>query len=195
MLYLDGEGRPGSVVNNLCFPSEVAPSYAPPGQTLVSVSTLGALPELDDAALEAAVRREAGAWFGEGEVGAWRHLRTYRIPFAQPNQVRPVRCQAASKARPALVFLFPAAAVRALAFQPHVADMPKCSNCTRAQAVPTDFFRPAALGGGLFVAGDHRSAATLDGALRSGRVAAVGVARGLGGAAAAAAAGGGGGSR
>ena len=35
MLYLDGEGGPqsgGGIVNNCCFPSEVAPSYAPPGQ-------------------------------------------------------------------------------------------------------------------------------------------------------------------
>ena len=30
MLYLDGDG--GGVVNNVCFPSTVAPSYAPPGK-------------------------------------------------------------------------------------------------------------------------------------------------------------------
>lgn len=41
-----------------------------------------------------------------------------------------------------------------------------------AQAPPTDLFRPVALGGGLYVAGDHRTTATLDGALKSGRLAA-----------------------
>lgn len=30
MLYLDGDG--GGVVNNVCFPSTVAPSYAPSGK-------------------------------------------------------------------------------------------------------------------------------------------------------------------
>jgi hypothetical protein len=40
------------------------------------------------------------------------------------------------------------------------------------QAPPTDLFRPVSLGDGLYVCGDHRFSATLDGALRSGRVAA-----------------------
>ena len=42
-LYLDGEGGPqsgGGTVNNMCFPSEVAPSYAPPGQVCVLVGDL-----------------------------------------------------------------------------------------------------------------------------------------------------------
>jgi hypothetical protein len=40
------------------------------------------------------------------------------------------------------------------------------------QAPPTNLSRPVALGGGLYMCGDHRAAATLDGALRSGRLAA-----------------------
>ncbi|PNH10632.1 putative lysine-specific histone demethylase 1 [Tetrabaena socialis] len=40
------------------------------------------------------------------------------------------------------------------------------------QAPPTNFTRPVALGGGLFVCGDHRDSATLDGAIKSGRRAA-----------------------
>ena len=66
---------------------QVAPSYAPPGQTLVSASTVGTLDELSDAALEAEVRRQLGGWFGAGQVQAWKLIRIYRIPFAQPNQV------------------------------------------------------------------------------------------------------------
>lgn len=71
------------------------------------------------------VLAELSAWFGAGETAGWRHLRTYRIPFAQP-----------------------------------------------AQSPPTNFLRPVALGGGLFVCGDHRDSATLDGAIKSGRRAA-----------------------
>jgi hypothetical protein len=40
------------------------------------------------------------------------------------------------------------------------------------QAPPTNLQRPVRLGGGLFVCGDHRDSATLDGALKSGRRAA-----------------------
>lgn len=114
MLYLNGEGR--GIINNMCFPSTVSTSYAPPSTALVSVSTLGTLPELDDAQLEAAVRAELVKWWG-AEAAGWEHLKTYRIPFAQPNQ------------------------------EP-----------------PTNLERPVSLGGGVYVCGDHREAATLDGA-------------------------------
>jgi hypothetical protein len=53
----------------------------------VSVSTVGTHPELSEAQLEAAVRQQLATWFGQAEVASWAHLRTYRIPFAQPNQV------------------------------------------------------------------------------------------------------------
>lgn len=89
------------------------------------MSVIGTRPDLDDAALEAAARAELSEWFGAESVARWRHLRTYRIAFAQPNQ-----------------------------------------------APPTDFSRPVALGGGLFVCGDHRDSATFEGALVSGRRAA-----------------------
>lgn len=46
-----------------------------------------------DQELEAAVRRHLGAWFGASEVATWAHLRTYRIPYAQPNQARVLREQ------------------------------------------------------------------------------------------------------
>ena len=42
---------------------------------------------MSDADLEAAVRAELAGWWGESEVATWRHLRSYRIPFAQPDQV------------------------------------------------------------------------------------------------------------
>ena len=74
-LVVNGEGGP---INNLCVPSEAAPSYAPAGRALVSLSILGAgEPDLD------AVLRQLRGWFGSG-VTEWRHLRTYRIPRALP---------------------------------------------------------------------------------------------------------------
>ena len=81
-LILNGEGT--GLVNNLCVPSEVCPSYAHPGRALVSVSIIGD-PEHDDATLEFRVREELTVWFGP-VVQAWRHLRTYRIRYALPMQ-------------------------------------------------------------------------------------------------------------
>ncbi len=123
ILYLDGENK-GGIVNNCCFPSNVASSYAPAGKALASVSLIG-VPDQDDASIEACVRKELSSWFGPNNVATWRLLRVYRIPYAQPNQ------------------------------EP-----------------PTDFFRSSIVDDGLYIAGDHRSSATFDGALVSGRKAA-----------------------
>ena len=142
VLYLNGDG-PGRLVNNACVPSAVAPSYAPPGQALISASVVG-VPRpgssLDprspagDKALAAAVSEELGQWFGPAEVATWRHLRTYVVPFAQPGQSPPTRLE-----RPVRVD----------------GQSSGASSATR-----------------LYVCGDHVEAATLDGALRSGRRAA-----------------------
>lgn len=95
ILLLDGEDRGGPVAN-LCFPSAVAPDYAPPGQDLALATVLGAAH--DPETLEAAVRGQMTAWFGPGVAG-WRHLRTERIAWGLPAQppgaleppARPVR--------------------------------------------------------------------------------------------------------
>jgi phytoene dehydrogenase-like protein len=74
-LVVNGEGGP---INNLCVPSEAAPSYAPAGRALVSLSLLGAgEPDLE------AVQRQLRGWFGSSAT-EWRHLRSYRIPRALP---------------------------------------------------------------------------------------------------------------
>jgi len=78
-------GAPGEgPIATLATMSDVAPTYAPSGHHLVTVSTVG-VPELDDAALVAAVRAQARAWFGD-EVDAWRTLAVQRIVYAQPRQ-------------------------------------------------------------------------------------------------------------
>eukprot|EP00892_Ulva_mutabilis_P001423 jgi/Ulvmu1/11281/UM073_0053.1 len=128
VLYLDGDGD--RITNNCCFPSTVAPSYAPPGKTLVSASTIGTHDELSDEELAEKVKEELAEWFTDMEYGtpaaaSYKLLRVYRIPFAQP-----------------------------------------------VQTPPTDQFKPPMLAPRLYVCGDHRSAATLDNAIVSGRRAA-----------------------
>lgn len=85
VLMLDGERR--GPVNNLCFPSQVSPACAPPGATLVSASVLEGS-GLGRGAVEDAVRAQLETWFGP-VVRSWRHLRTYHILHAQPDQLPP----------------------------------------------------------------------------------------------------------
>ncbi len=91
-------GAPGEgPIATLATMSDVAPSYAPPGRHLVTVSTVG-VPAGDDASLVRAVQAQARSWFG-GTVDTWRTLAVQRIPYAQPRQdtvdlpelARPVR--------------------------------------------------------------------------------------------------------
>lgn len=99
ILVLDAD-RSGPV-NNLAVMSRVADGYAPPGAELVAASVVpapGARVDAPDDDLVPAVRAQLRQWFG-GTVDGWRHLRTDRIPHAQPRQpagrlsppARPVR--------------------------------------------------------------------------------------------------------
>jgi protoporphyrinogen oxidase len=122
VLVLNGDGH--GPVNNVCVPTLVAPSYGPGDRSLVSATVLGIAEDLDR--LHDEVRRQLADWFGQ-EVMDWRHLRTYRIPYALPRQFSP-----------------------ALA----VAE------------------RPVRVQPGLYVCGDHRDNASIQGAMVSGRRAA-----------------------
>jgi len=123
VLVLNGESH--GPVNNLCVPSLVAPSYAPDQQHLVSATVLG-MTMLDETGLQAEVRDQLAGWFGPA-VNRWRHLRTYRIPYALPRQVPPAL------------------------------SMPE---------------RPVRWQPGVYVCGDHRDNASIQGAMVSGRRAA-----------------------
>ena len=126
VLVLNGEGR--GPLNELCVPSDVAPSYAPAGASLISTTIIG-IPALSDEAMDDAVRAQLGTWFGS-QVRGWQRLAVHRVPFALPAQ--------------------PPAAL--------------------AEAE-----RPVRLRDGLFVCGDHRDTASIQGAMVSGRRAAAAV--------------------
>lgn len=120
LIILDGTGQ-GPVLN-IAVMSNIAPTYAPPGQHLVVAAIPGCDNEhLRGIDLESAARKQMTAMFGPS-VTEWRHLRTYRISHGQPDQAPPFS--------------------------------------------PKD---PVSVGDGLFICGDHRDTASIQGALYSGR--------------------------
>jgi phytoene dehydrogenase-like protein len=123
VLVLNGEGK--GPVNNLAVLSEVSRDLAPAGRHLLSASCIGDCGN-SSGELKSAVLAQMEGWFGK-QVRDWRHLRTYRIPHAQPGQ------------------------------RPGVLD-------------PVE--RPVRFADSVFVCGDHRETASLQGALHSGRRAA-----------------------
>ena len=113
-------------VNTVAQMSLAAPSYAPPGQTLLSVSLVD-VPDGDDDALLDATRTGLSNMLGDSYAKSLRHLRTYRVDYALPDQSPPGLAD------------------------PH---------------------KPAAVGDGLFVCGDARDTASINGSMLSGRRAA-----------------------
>jgi phytoene dehydrogenase-like protein len=77
-LILNGEGT--GLVRTLCVLSEAAPSYAPIGRALISVTTTEQIGAHD---APQAVRLFLQSWFGS-QVDGWRHLRTDHIHRALP---------------------------------------------------------------------------------------------------------------
>ncbi|MGA2813434.1 MAG: NAD(P)/FAD-dependent oxidoreductase [Candidatus Acidiferrum sp.] len=123
MLVLNGDGA--GPVNNFAVMTEVAPSYAPAGQHLISVSVLG-IQQLSDAQLGGFIIAQMKNWFG-AVARSWRFLKSYRIPHGQPQQY------------------------------PGALEPPQ---------------RPVRVRPGIYVTGDHRDNASINGAMLSGRRAA-----------------------
>ncbi|GAC1633893.1 MAG: NAD(P)/FAD-dependent oxidoreductase [Candidatus Acidiferrum sp.] len=123
MLVLNGDGS--GPVNNFAVMSEVAPSYAPAGKSLVSVSVLG-IQQLTDDQLGGFIIAQMKNWFGP-VARSWKFLRSYRIPHAQPQQY------------------------------PGALEPPQ---------------RPVRIRPGVYLCGDHRDNASINGAMLSGRRAA-----------------------
>jgi phytoene dehydrogenase-like protein len=89
IVALNGDGS--GVINNVCVPSSVAPSYAPAGSSLISVTILG-IPDEDEMRFETIVRSQLKSWFGQ-KVDSWRFFRSYRIHHALPSQAYPALSQ------------------------------------------------------------------------------------------------------
>jgi predicted NAD/FAD-dependent oxidoreductase len=78
-LMLNGEGH--GLVRTVCVLSEAAPSYAPVGRVLISVTVAEPIQAGDN--LPQAVQAFLQSWFGPS-VNTWRHLRTDHISRALP---------------------------------------------------------------------------------------------------------------
>ena len=76
--------EPDGPIDNLTVPSDVAAGYAPEGQSLVCISVRDGWRETGEP-LADAVRRQAGNWFG-GSTGSWRHLTTFDVRHALPDE-------------------------------------------------------------------------------------------------------------
>ena len=81
-LVLNGDGA--GPVNNFAVISQVAPSYAPKGQHLVSATVLG-VHKLTEAQLSGFIIAQMKNWFGK-VASNWQFLRSYSIVHAQPQQ-------------------------------------------------------------------------------------------------------------
>lgn len=82
-LVLNGDGE--GPINNLAFPSLVAPEYAPADQTLVAAVVLNKPPSDE---LQLQVRAQLADWFGP-EARHWELLQTMHIPYSLPSQEPP----------------------------------------------------------------------------------------------------------
>lgn len=122
MIILDGRGRvrgqrPGPVINTAVI-SNVAPTYAPPGQHLVQATCQ--IRDGETVRSEDEVRRHLADIY-EQDTGTWALLARHVVPEAVPAQPAPLRLR-----------------------------------------------RSVEIGDGMYVCGDHRDTASIQGALVSG---------------------------
>ena len=82
LTILNGTGD--GPVTNLAIMSNVAPTYAPPNRSLISIEVPGVYLG-DDRDLLTAVTAQMRDWFG-GQVDEWELLRNLRIEHGHPNQ-------------------------------------------------------------------------------------------------------------
>jgi phytoene dehydrogenase-like protein len=119
ILVLNGDGA--GPINNFSVISQIAPSYAPPGKHLISVTVLG-IQALTEVQLSGFIVAQMKNWFGK-VASTWQLLRSYKIAHAQPKQL------------------------------PGALEPPQ---------------RPVRTRPGVYVCGDHRDNASINGALLSG---------------------------
>lgn len=92
VLMLDGAQR-GPLVNSVVL-THAAPSYAPPGEALVSASALGVRASSEH---ERAVRDHLG-WLYGVDTSRWELIATYPIPYALPAMPVPLQVRKPTRA-------------------------------------------------------------------------------------------------
>jgi phytoene dehydrogenase-like protein len=80
--YLIINSNADELIDHLVVLSDIAPTYAPVGKTLISVSVVGKN-NLSETDLTEKIQSELSSWFGKNHV--WRHIKTYRIAEALPQ--------------------------------------------------------------------------------------------------------------
>ena len=80
--YLIINANEAELIHHVVVLSAFAPTYAPEGKVLISVSLVGKNSFSENELIEK-VQKELTKWFGEKYK--WEHLRTYRIPEALPQ--------------------------------------------------------------------------------------------------------------
>jgi phytoene dehydrogenase-like protein len=88
-------GDEGGLINNLTVVSNVAPSYAPAGQSLIGVTVLDASVRHREA-LETDVRNQLEHWYGQS-THQWRLLKIFHITHGLPLQRPPTRRRGGDK--------------------------------------------------------------------------------------------------
>jgi protoporphyrinogen oxidase len=112
------------LVNNIAFMDSISVHYAPIGKSLIAVSVIEHK-DFSDEQLIPKVLKELLYWYPDAL--SWQHLKTYRIPYALPNQ----------------------------------------------QSVKNEIDKDAlSIGANCFICGDHLLNGSINGAMKSGRLAA-----------------------
>jgi len=74
---------PGKLVNNIAVMDRISPAYAVNGDSLISLSLIGEHTSANQAELQEGVVNELKLWYPEAV--SWKHLKTYHIDYALPN--------------------------------------------------------------------------------------------------------------
>tara|TARA_B100001113_G_C21098068_1_gene617437 strand:+ start:432 stop:1721 length:1290 start_codon:yes stop_codon:yes gene_type:complete len=78
-----------SIISHIAVPSDIQPSYAPSGKSLITATVVGDRADkmdlLTEEAIEQAVRNDMSDWFGDGTVSTWRTIAVQHITHALPS--------------------------------------------------------------------------------------------------------------
>jgi len=74
---------PGKIVNNIAVMDRISTGYSKNGDTLISLSLIGDHSKANQNELQENVVKELKFWYPEAV--SWKHLKTYHIDYALPN--------------------------------------------------------------------------------------------------------------